>query len=257
MPALTSHLGLAARSLLLLARAPQDPPLEASHPSKTHMGTHSKSNSSSGGLSGGAIAAIVILVLLFIGGIAYVIYTVLRARRLGLPSPTWRTFVPFLARNRRTTAAAHTYEPTRPTGGVLGRVKTVFGGTAGGYSGTQTRSTRTRNAALDPDQAWDTRIEEEEELGYRGAAGVGGNRYDGYDAPVEMERGRSRSRDPPRAPVAASTPYPADDHAIPSGPNPFDRDVARVKSDGFGDVGIRGGRGSTDSERRSVFKEGI
>lgn len=96
------------------------------------------------------------------------------------------------------------------------------------------------------DNEWDDRMEEE--LEYRGASGRYGD---------EPERGRSRSRDgrdpaPYQEAGAAAAAAPT--------PNPFDKDVQRVKKDGFGDVGVRGGRPSLDSvqsERRSVFREGV
>lgn len=186
-------------------------------------------------------------------------YTQLRARRLGLPAPSWRTYVPFVKNNKR--SAPSSYEPARGAGnGFVGAVKGVFGAGNTGYSGTNTRSARTREA-LDPDQAWDSRVDEED-ISYTGG---------GYGQPTqpdnrgryaeahpmqehhtgeEPERGRSRSREPPRKGVPP--PYPVDDAT-----NPFAGDIRRPESEGFVGNNVKGGRPSVESERRSVFRESI
>lgn len=66
----------------------------------------------------------------------------------------------------------------------------------------------------------------------------------------EQERGRSRSRDPPRG--SMPPPYPVD-----SATNPFAGDIRRPESEGFVGNNVKGGRPSVDSERRSVFRESI
>lgn len=187
------------------------------------------------------------------------VYTQLRARRLGLPAPSWRTYVPFVKNNKR--SAPSSYEPARGTGnGFVGAVKGVFGAGNTGYSGANTRSARTREA-LDPDQAWDSRIVDEEDISYNGG-GYGQRIHDsrgrygeahqmqenhGYEEP---ERGRSRSRDPPRHNVP---PYPVGGDST----NPFAGDIRRPESEGFVGNNVKGGRPSVDSERRSVFRESI
>ncbi|KAF8247095.1 hypothetical protein K440DRAFT_601492 [Wilcoxina mikolae CBS 423.85] len=232
-----------------------NPPWEGNHP---FFGKHNKNF----GLSAGAIAAIVIAVVIIVGLAAWIIHTLLRARKLGLPPPTWRTFVPFVNKGKGS------YEPTRPrTGGLFGFLKPA----RGGYTGAQTRADRTRGAF--DDQAWDARMEGEDELEYRGAPqGVKDTvtgvlprgREQDLGAGMEQERGRSRSREPVY-PIDEYTPPPGESYGRrtaevyhPQGQNPFDQDVhGQTKKDGFDAVRIQGGRMSTDSERRSVFREGI
>lgn len=187
-------------------------------------------------------------------------YTQLRARRLGLPAPSWRTYVPFVKNNKR--SAPSSYEPARGSGnGFVGAVKGVFGAGNTGYSGAGTRSARTREA-LDPDQAWDSRMVDEEDISYTGG-GYGQQRtqpergryaeahpMQEHHTNEEPERGRSRSREPPRKSVPP--PYPVDDAT-----NPFAGDIRRPESEGFVGNNVKGGRPSVESERRSVFRESI
>src|SRR5207302_11472107 len=109
-------------------------------------------------------------------------------------------------------------------------------------------------------EEWAGRMEEEDEGGYgagygnqRGrdirlgaGGGAGGNGFE--------ERGRSRSREPPRDLGTRTAPYPEE-------LNPFAVDArlqgVRDRDEGFGGVGVKGGRASVDSERRSAFREGI
>jgi len=119
------------------------------------------------------------------------------------------------------------------------------------------RSQRTREI----DGEWDHRIEDEDEgaygAGYGGGqrgrdvglgpgGGAGGNGFE--------ERGRSRSREPPRDLGTRTAPYPEE-------LNPFAVDArlqgVRDRDEGFGGVGVKGGRASVDSERRSAFRESI
>lgn len=189
------------------------------------------------------------------------VYTQLRARRLGLPAPSWRTYVPFVKNNKR--SAPSSYEPARGAGnGFVGAVKGVFGAGNTGYSGAGTRSARTREA-LDPDQAWDSRMVDEEDISYTGG-GYGQQRtqpdnrgryaeahpMQEHHTNEEPERGRSRSREPPRKSVPP--PYPVDDAT-----NPFAGDIRRPENEGFVGNNVKGGRPSVESERRSVFRESI
>jgi len=208
-------------------------------------------------MSPGNIASIVIILLLVAAALGYVVYTILRARRLGLPPPTWRNFVPFVS-NKRSNATA--FEPTRPSGGVLGRVKGVFSGNSAGYDGSQTRSSRTRHQA---DAVWSDRIEEEEEeLGYRGPGGAAA-------AGAHNSRSNSRVRDYGQVPSAyapreGETPYPsggpgANDTGMPKTPgarNPFEEDVRREDVRRDGAAAARESLESHEHERRSVFREG-
>ncbi|KAG0136929.1 hypothetical protein HOY82DRAFT_7742 [Tuber indicum] len=222
-------------------------------PTPTPSATNSPSDDS-GRMSGGGVAVLVIFLLLLFAGAGWIIFTQLRARRLGLPAPSWRTYIPFLPNNSRTAPAPASYEPSRS--GFVGKITGVFGSNNTGYSGSNVRSQRTREM----DGEWDDRIEEEDEGGYgagygnqRGrdvglgpGGGAGGNGFE--------ERGRSRSREPPRDLGTRAAPYPED-------LNPFAVDVrlqgVRDRDEGFGGVGVKGGRASVESERRSAFRESI
>ncbi|KAI5815625.1 hypothetical protein BZA77DRAFT_281880 [Pyronema omphalodes] len=214
------------------------------HAPPPYSGSHPFYENPDGSLEGGAIAVIVIFVLLIVGIVAWVSFTCFRARRLGLPTPGWRNFIPFASPNKSA------YSATRPrgAGGLFGFLKP----SSGGY-----QRDRTARGFNNNDEVWDTHMDGDElETQYRGAQrderGLGEavsnvlprGREQDLGAGMEQERGRSRSREeiyqPPTG--AAST-------------NPFDQDVR--KKDGFDAVRIQGGRMSVESERRSIFREGI
>jgi hypothetical protein len=173
-------------------------------------------------ISGVGAFFIIVLIVIILGGAAWLVYTHLRARRLGLPTPTLASYNPF---NR----SAHSYggggSDTSPGGGgVAGWVKDKIGGfknrnnrSAGGAyeeplsSNVRGRASNRGFGPLDPDDAWDARVGteadaygpggyyEEQELGLHGehnpnhAAAPGLAPSTGYgDAP----RGRSLSREP-------------------------------------------------------------
>lgn len=163
-------------------------------------------------------------------------------------------------------SSAGAYSPTRPANGLFSFLKP----SRGGYSGAGTRSVRTRGNFDDQAEgggAWDARIEEGEEFAYHGAAKPVGvmprGREQDLGAGMETERGRSRSRGegadeyatPPVARNRGAELYMPKD-GIPA-ENPFEQDLRRGRSDGFGDVGTQGGRTSIDSTKRSIFREGI
>ncbi|KMP06762.1 hypothetical protein CIHG_08388 [Coccidioides immitis H538.4] len=163
-----------------------------------------------------------LLILFFavIGCIGWVIYTQVRARRAGLPPPTWKSYIPF-------TSAPATYRdssfPSPRRGGVVGWVKDKIESLRNKrtYRGAYEEPTTGgpgpyRGAGADHDEAWDTRVGALEDGPYGHAPGPYGH-YDeqdfgrtprrepydsaGYDAGLtrtdeEPERGRSRSRDP-------------------------------------------------------------
>ena len=143
------------------------------------------------------------LLLILLGGLVWFIYATLRARRLGLPQPSLN---PFSDRNR---ISSRNYPAS---GGVIGWLKTKFRSLGnlrthgGSYEGGRAR--RRGFGRLDPDEAWDARVDneadasgyyEEQELGlhddsaggYRSAAhGYGPS--GGLDEIVDTEhRGRS------------------------------------------------------------------
>lgn len=194
----------------------------------------------------------------------------MRARRLGLPSPTWRSYIPGMKNNARTAPAS--YEPARggggtTSGGFLSGLKSKLrnggGGGGAGYTGTSMRSANTRGL-VDPDQAWDHRMgDEDEELGYVGAQGQHSppppisERYEPvrtatsnaapkgeYDTAYAPPAGNPSTRpQPPSRTATATPPYPTAEFGPP---NPFD-----------GDLSGSSRRQSDDSARRSAFRENV
>lgn len=171
---------------------------------------------------------LVLFILLIVGAVLWVVYSHLRAKRLGLPPPSWTSYIPFLK-----SAEPSPYGPPQPRpSGALGWIQDKIA---------SFRSKRSRTAAgayeqgRGDDDAWDSRVPgdsgygnpgfyNENELeegrgrtqGYTGAAGTssypgGSNSGGGLDtsysgagpqvnlpAPGDDEydrRGRSRSRD--------------------------------------------------------------
>jgi hypothetical protein len=159
-------------------------------------------------------------------------YTHYRARRLGLPPPSLNPF----ARNRRDNG---TYRAPAPApGGIQGWIADKFSGlrnkrTAGGayestgYGGARGSTSGRRGfGPLDPDEAWDARVDneaggyyEEQELGLQdpGQGPYGGGGYGEVGvAGIEEGRGRSRSRQ-----RELNTRYDEEVHGGASHLNPF------------------------------------
>lgn len=181
-----------------------------------------------------------LLLLLILGAIGWVVFTQIRARRSGLPAPSWRSYLPFLGRggggplsNQPSPRSSNPLEWIRDKISDLrhGRNRTAEGHYegAGGYAGSTSvgephpyrGAGDRRTRAMDPDEAWDTRVgneadaygatgpggyyeEEEHELGLaptptRGLDKSYSNHPTPTDPPAYGEaadgRGRSRSRD--------------------------------------------------------------
>jgi hypothetical protein len=165
------------------------------------------------------LAAIFAIVgILFIAVAAWIIYTHLRARRLGLPQPTLSSYNPFSGSERY---GAPGPAPGPAPGGIVGWVndkvrafKNRNNRSAGGAyeeplsSNARGRANNRGFGPLDPDEAWDTRVGteadaygpggyyEEQELGLHrpdGLAPTPGMAPPGYG---EGARGRSLSREP-------------------------------------------------------------
>ncbi|KAH8680858.1 hypothetical protein BX600DRAFT_4877 [Xylariales sp. PMI_506] len=243
-------------------------------------------------MNGVGIFFIILVVLLIGAAIGWVVFTQLRARRLGLPAPTLSSYNPF-ARSDPAPFGA----PTPAPGGIRGWFNDKLRGrnnqrsAVGAYE--EGRSRR-GFGPLDPDDAWDTRVEsyepghyyEEQELGHRATAsaggpgylGAGGDPYSGAEYPMnlaatpgvpppggfggqQLDEPRGRSRERTGAGLAApgaGQHNPFDDEAEPS--NMSLRGVSPRPIDT--NVGGRGrGRGSGGSnsptERRSVFRENV
>ncbi|KAF9870375.1 hypothetical protein CkaCkLH20_12222 [Colletotrichum karsti] len=231
--------------------------------------------------AGGIVIAI--LVILIVAAIGWVIFTQLRARRLGLPPPSLSSYIPF----RKSDPPS--YGPPRPApSGIVGWINDKISGfknrnnrsAAGAYEAPSGGTARRGFGPLDPDEAWDTRVGheaetygpygnyEEQELGYHGGAtrAGGDNSYSmnlaatpgAHDEP----RGRSLSR-------------PGDELNVPKGGrNPFDDDAEPSN------ISMRGvsprpmvdtapqqqqpqhqqqpkDNGESPTERRSIFRENV
>lgn len=113
-------------------------------------------------LGGGWIFLIVILVLAVLAAASWILWTRLRAKRLGLPTPSLNPF-----------ASTPGYGPTPARGGIVGWVSAKFRSlqnrrhAPGAYESTSLGAGGVggrRAAHLDPDEAWDTRVGNEAEL---------------------------------------------------------------------------------------------
>ncbi|KAI2624225.1 hypothetical protein GGR54DRAFT_595547 [Hypoxylon sp. NC1633] len=114
---------------------------------------------------------IVLVVLLIVAAVGWIVFTQLRARRLGLPAPPLSSYIPF-ARSEPASA----YGPPQPApGGIRGwindkmralRSSTRGGGGSRSAAGAYERPSRRGFGALDPDEAWDTRVGHEADAYY-------------------------------------------------------------------------------------------
>ncbi|KAK8080019.1 hypothetical protein PG997_007837 [Apiospora hydei] len=218
---------------------------------------------------------LVLFLLLLAAVIGWVVFTQLRARRLGLPAPTLSSYNPFA---RSEPSAFGT--PTPAPGGIRGWFNDKLRGRGNNRSagGAYEQPSHGRGfGPLDPDEAWDSRVGheadtygpggyyEEQELGHRNDPYTGS----GYNmnlattpgaAAPDNGRGRSRDRDSLGVPGAGGR----------SAANPFDDDAAEPSNMSMRGVSPRpidtgatprpgGGAAKNDSptERRSVFRENV
>lgn len=178
------------------------------------------------------IVVLIIFLLLIAAGVGWIIFTRVRAQRLGLPPPSLSTYIPFLK-----SSSTSPYGPPQPArGGIIGWIndrirlfKNRNSRTAAGayeqplHGSSNTRSGRRGFGPLDPDEAWDSRVGneagsygpggyyEEQELGlaprhHGDTSYVGESSYPMNLAATpgmaphgfgeEEERGRTRSRSP-------------------------------------------------------------
>ncbi|CZR68140.1 uncharacterized protein PAC_18039 [Phialocephala subalpina] len=234
----------------------------------------------------GAFFIIVIFLIIF-GVAGWIIYTHLRARRLGLPQPTLASYNPF-QRSERYGA------PGPASGGIVGWVKDKVGSfknrnnrSAGGAyeeplsSNVRGRASNRGFGPLDPDDAWDARVGteadaygpggyyEEQELGlhHDRLAPTPGMAPPGFGA----ERGRSLSREP--EPYIGGSQRGMDqryDEEMGRKPatNPFDDSAAEPSNVSFRgvsprpiDTNVKGHKAQpsdeSPSERRSMFRENM
>ncbi|KAF5025476.1 hypothetical protein F66182_2452 [Fusarium sp. NRRL 66182] len=224
--------------------------------------------------AGGIVIAI--LVLLVAAAVGWVVFTQLRARRLGLPAPSLASYLPW---HKEDTG----YGPPRPApGGVVGwfndQIRKFKNRNNRSATGAYEQSTLNGGGArgrrgfgpLDPDEAWDSRVGNEadqygyyeEDVGGRNTAygggsynvnlaatpGLSGARGFGDD---EEDRGRRASRSPTSGPGGRN---PFDDDAASSlrgvSPRPVDTGFSKPNKS-------RGSAESSPTERRSVFREDV
>ncbi|KAM3499788.1 hypothetical protein MY10362_006977 [Beauveria mimosiformis] len=226
-------------------------------------------------VAGGIIITIVVLAVA--AAVGWIVFTQYRARRLGLPTPSLSSYLPWNKRD-------NPYGPPQPApGGVSGwfndQVRKFKNrnnrSAAGAYEpsnrGAAPAGPRGAHRALDPDEAWDTRVGNEadnygyyeEELTARGGGGGGGGggrtstEYQGGSSyhmnlaatpkrerderDVDVERGRQPSRSPGGG---------------PRGNNPFDDDHAESLR-GVSPRPMDHGQKSGSPSRHSVFKENV
>ncbi|OJD28930.1 acid phosphatase-like protein [Diplodia corticola] len=237
----------------------------------------------------------ILILLIVIGGVSWVAYTRIRAKRLGLPPPPLN---PFARGSRSSIGGAGALPAPAPSGFVgwvndkISALKNKGGGrnnsryAAGAYEepGAARAGGRGRGT-LDPDEAWDARVgteadygygyDEEQELGglhhqdhHSGTTPYGGSGYAGsgmYAAPhsaglsAGSERGRSRTRE-------LDERYDEEmghSRGHGGGENPFGDSAERSNLRGVSPrpvgSGARGGAAgdSPTESRRSMFREEV
>ena len=237
---------------------------------------------------------IIIAFLLVVCLAGWVIYTHLRARRLGLPQPTLASYNPF---NRGASSSQRYGAPGPAPGGIVGWVndkvrafRSRNNRSAGGAyeeplsSNVRGRASNRGFGPLDPDDAWDARVGteadaygpggyyEEQELGLHGSTNLAptpGMAPPGYG---KEGRGRSLSREP--EPYIGGSQAGLDrryDEEMGGKPatNPFDDSAAEPSNVSLRGVSPRpvldtsskghtkgqGSTGDSPTERRSMFRE--
>ncbi|GAP82906.1 putative acid phosphatase-like [Rosellinia necatrix] len=228
---------------------------------------------------------IVLVVLLVVAAVGWVVFTQLRARRLGLPSPPLSSYIPFARSSHQSSFGAS--QPQ--SGGLRGWVSDRFQSlknprsAAGAYEPSAPGGRR-GFGALDPDDAWDTRVGHEpygvgsyypddQELDDRNHHGRRGDPYSGSEYnmnPAADAADENRGRNPNPRPggpdpfasrPAAGQHNPFDDAVEPSnlslrGVSPRPIDTRRAAA-----AGAAGGpphdSPTSMAERRSIFREDI
>jgi len=200
-----------------------------------------------------------------------------------LPPPPLSSYIPFLKRDDSSPYGAPRPAPGGIKGWIDDRVRAFKNRNnrtaAGAYEGDNPEGNR--GGRFDPDEAWDARVghdtdgygyQEEQELGYRGAA-----------SSTPRAQGRSSQYPPPSGDgynmnLAATPAYPPEEHAMDRGrspgldarkvKNPFDDDnevqgslrgVSPRPMDTNLGAGKQKGHDDDDSptERRSMFRENM
>ncbi|KAF4959199.1 hypothetical protein FGADI_1843 [Fusarium gaditjirri] len=234
-------------------------------PWDTQKWDHAKMVSTAGGI------VIAIIVLLVAGAVGWVVFTQLRARRLGLPPPSLASYLPW---HKDESSYGIQPAPSGIAGWFNDKIRKFKNrnnrSAAGAYEQSGGARGRRGFGPLDPDEAWDSRVGNEadqygyyeEDVGGRGrdtgygggynmnlaaTPGLSGGR--GFDE--EEDRGRRASRSPASGPGGRN---PFDDDAGSSlrgvSPRPIDTGVAKPKN-------RSGSAESSPTERRSVFRENM
>lgn len=224
----------------------------------------------------GGVVFLIVLILLLIGGFGgWVLWSRIKAKRLGLPPPSLNPF----ARS----SSAPNYPAPAP-GGIRGwidsqvrkfknrnnRYATGAYEEPSSYGGGRGRGAGHR---LDPDEAWDARVGneayyEEQELGLH--APPQGNTAYGAPSPAfhpEPERGRSRTREYDDGLQvdgrSARDPF-GDENAASSLRGVSPRPLDHAQDTSYGGAGAQGhkkkgsgGSGDSPTERRSMFRENM
>ncbi|KAI8945646.1 hypothetical protein F4801DRAFT_113671 [Xylaria longipes] len=234
---------------------------------------------------------IVLAVLLVVAAVGWIVFTQLRARRLGLPSPPLSSYIPFVSSSHQSSYGGPQPRASGVRGWISDRFKSLKNprSAAGAYEPSAPVGRR-GFGPLDPDEAWDARVGHEtygvgasyypddQELEDRGHHGGGrglGGLYSGSDYQMNMagdgvDESRGRSPNPrldvPAANAAAGEgsqhSNPFDDAAAePSNmslrgvsPRPIDtRRAAATVAPG----GPPHDSPTSITERRSIFRENI
>ncbi|KKY27070.1 hypothetical protein UCRPC4_g01295 [Phaeomoniella chlamydospora] len=235
-----------------------------------------------------------LFLLLIFGAVGWVAFTQYRARKAGLPPPSFKSYIPFL-----NSGSSGNYPSPRSAGPIewikdkissLTNRRSARGAYEEPSEGAPGYSAARRGRGLDPDDAWDARVVneadaygpggyyEEQELGLHtpapepyGGAGYGGQALPSYG---DSERGRSKSRDAPAAIGGGQTGLDVrydEEMGRRPGDNPFGdqheasslRDVSPrpvVDTSAGARLGHTKGQGSQDdspTERRSMFRESL
>ena len=236
------------------------------------------------GIGGGWIFFIILMIAVIGGFGGWVLWSRLRAKRLGLPTPSWNPFT-----------SASDYGPSPARGGIVGWISAKVRSlrnrrhAPGAYESTAaehgTAGPGGQHRGLDPDEAWDTRVGneaeiygpgpggyyEEQELGLRQPTAYRGANYDApasVGLAVEEERGRSRSREPERRYDSDATSHrsnPFGDQAERSdmslrgvSPRPvIDTEQPKKAASKQKEDPNSAGSDNSPTERRSMFRENM
>ncbi|KAI0543156.1 hypothetical protein GGR58DRAFT_450947 [Xylaria digitata] len=232
---------------------------------------------------------IVIVVLLVVTAAGWIVFTQLRARRLGLPSPPLSSYIPFAGSSHQSSYGG----PQPRSGGIRGWISDRFQSlknprsAAGAYEQPSAPAGRRGFGPLDPDEAWDARVghethgvgayyPEDQELEDRGHHHGDPYSGSGYQMNLagdgaEENRGRNPNPRPNGLDVPASGRSPAARDEAQHNPNPFDDTAAEPSNLSLRGVsprpintrkaaaagGVTHDSPTSGAERRSIFREDV